>query len=1395
MRENLPRFVIITFLAMLLSACGGGGGGGLASGGTETTEETVPTLTLSILDESGVATSEVNGNTPVTVRAVLVDGNGDAVVGQVIIFTTAVGTLSPATGNALTGAGGIAEITLSAGTVADAGVVSASASIDENTITSNQVGIESDGGETDTGSLTLVVTFALTTPDDSITVSRDNAGTGTVTVTDGDGDPVDQAIVQFATTAGELDPSSGVISTDSSGIATVALLAGTTAESGIFSASVTSGSETVEANSINFITEGDAVATIELSVLGATTSAPPSIPTAAVVDGAVLISNASPETIIATVIDSTGSLVQGSIVTFTNTGEGELSVTTDITNASGQAQANLLPGTVAGFGEITASTVLDGTTISTPSDGSIIFTTDGDGPFDGEGTSNLSISITMLDGAGAAFSGPVDAENPAILQATVLDATGAALSDIVVEFSAEIGDLFPVNGLGLTDSSGMATAALNAGSVPGAGLATATLLIDGARFNAASLTFETLGNAGDAVLAVTLTFTDATPGNSSNIITKADDATIGILVEEEEVGGLNLPNRSATITTTLGTVSISGGTAASAVTAVTDSDGRISVLLEAGDDFGTGDVVVTVGDTSETVQFDVGVAGLQIGICSGGTDAFDCGAGTTFNEGEIDVGTDPLSAGGTSSVSLMVLDADNDPVPDIDIAFTTNCADTLDDDTGLPLASISSTLTSNSSGELSGTYQASGCVDNDIITATESSTGETASATIAVLAPTIGSIVFDSVTDSLGADIDNIFIQESGGESTARVIFQVLDVFGDPSEDEDVNFELTSTVGGIELQNVTALTDSTGKATAFVNAGFISTSVRVRASIDIDTDDDGIDDTTLVTLSAQLSVNTGIADQNSFTLSASELNFEGLQRNGESITLTAFMADKFNNPVPDGTSISFRTEFGRIDPSCNTSDGNCTVSLNSQEPRAPLDPNTIQQDVVDSSCPSAFIFDENVTISGGAGNTEYQASSIDRVETTSDVVLMETTDYTVDSDGSGITCVSVSCVGTLQITYTREALDEDDSSDTTHFATNPGQATAPYRSRTSIPCLASTSDSGGAVFSGYSGGLGQIFGGRSTILSFAQGEESFVDANGNGIYDYNEPFVDLSEAFHDFNEDGVFGNGTVGVDDSRDTTSRECYGPRSPVTLPGEVLGNCYQIGGDEEEFVDFGDDTTLNNQFDAGNGIYNGTLCPKDISDRTDTCDNNVDPCDEATEQYCTRELVNIRQDGVIIFSGSSFVFSVRDAAYGEYVSSVELTSLDSGILKAGTELTDTDGDAVVAGTDFVVGHDDNEVAPHVGDTVSLTSGTAAVIVNFADINNNPPPAGSTIAVSSGANGCDIASTSSSTVASTNAVGGYSIMIGLAVKETKIGSGDTTTVTVTTPSGVSSSGSFYCQN
>ena len=45
--------------------------------------------------------------------------------------------------------------------------------------------------------------------------------------------------------------------------------------------------------------------------------------------------------------------------------------------------------------------------------------------------------------------------------------------------------------------------------------------------------------------------------------------------------------------------------------------------------------------------------------------------------------------------------------------------------------------------------------------------------------------------------------------------------------------------------------------------------------------------------------------------------------------------------------------------------------------------------------------------------------------------------------------------------------------------------------------------------------------GRLTVLATAVGEESFTDANGNGIFDAAETFVDLPEAFIDGDEDGT----------------------------------------------------------------------------------------------------------------------------------------------------------------------------------------------------------------------------------------------------------------------------------
>jgi protocatechuate 3,4-dioxygenase beta subunit/5-hydroxyisourate hydrolase-like protein (transthyretin family) len=1327
----------------------------------------------------------------------LVDASGDPISGTPVNFTSTVGVLTPATGNDLTDTSGVASVELGAGTIADAGTAGATATVDGVQISSNVLGIQSDGGATGAGSATVQVSFTLTTVNGSTTVSRSNPGTATVTVTDGAGAPVSNAVVTIGSNAGVLDSAGG--STNASGVFTTTLRAGTAAGSGSLTATVTSGSETVDATPIAFFTDGDAVSTVTLSIpAGGTTTT---------------TSNAAPVTISATVVDDQGAPVQGAIVTFTKTNaggstdSGVLSNTIDITNASGVATTNLLAGTVAGPGSITASATVNGEAVNSAGDNTITFQSSGDGPFDGTGSSNLNIVLALLNGSGTTFTGSIDANNPGVLQATVTDANGNAVESAVVEFVTDgVGDVFPVGGSALTNAAGIATVALNAGSTPGAGQATATLIIDGGRFNSDSLTFNTLGNAGDATIVVTLTFTDATPGNGTNIITVNDPATVGILVEDEN--GNNLPNRTAAITTSLGTTSVGGGTAASTITAVTDSDGRVSANLTAGSEFGTGDYVVVVGDTQASVQFTVGVAGLQIGTCSGGTSATDCtssGASRTgfaaplgtASNGTLSVSTSPLSAGGTSQVSVVVLDATGSPVSDVDISLTSNCVEINDAGSGNPLSSITQTVRSGSNGVATATYQDDeGCARTDIITATEASTGETATGNIEVLAAQIGAIVFDQVTLPDGVtQTDSIFIRESGGTSSARVVFQVLDVLGQPAPDQTVSFSLTSTVGDIALQNTEGLTDADGKVAAIVSAGFIATTVRVRASLDADTDNDG-DNTdfpsgaqTLATLSGQLSINTGIADQNSFTLAASELNFEGNNFDGETVTLTGFLADRFNNPVT-GTAIQFRSEFGTIQPSCTTADsGSCTVTLTSTDPRGPLNTNVSQEQISAGNCPNTLIVEEAVTIDGSNnGDTEYTVSEVHRVETTADVLIASST-YTVDSDGSGITCTGGACTGNVKITYTRAFPDEDDSSDTTHVISNPGVATAPVLS-SSGPCRTFGVAQGGTLSSGYIGGLGQRYGARSTILAFAQGEESFIDSNGNGLYDFGEPFVDLTEAFVDNNEDNVFGNGTPASDDSRDSSNRSCYGPAAPLASTASS-GNCFQIGGDEEEPVDFNE----NGRFDAGNGIYNGTLCPLDISNRTDTCDNNADPCDEATEQYCTRDLVSINKEAVIIFSGSFASFALRDAATGERISAVNIAGLtpSPGQFRASSSVTNNNGATVGTTTNFSIGHADGEVRPGIGDTVNLISGSGSVVVDFADTFNQQLPAGTSVSVTTATGGCLITNTPGGSVLSNNSAGVNNVFMTLARDTTSTTASGAVTVTLTTPNGAVSTFSFTC--
>jgi hypothetical protein len=233
-----------------------------------------------------------------------------------------------------------------------------------------------------------------------------------------------------------------------------------------------------------------------------------------------------------------------------------------------------------------------------------------------------------------------------------------------------------------------------------------------------------------------------------------------------------------------------------------------------------------------------------------------------------------------------------------------------------------------------------------------------------------------------------------------------------------------------------------------VQSGTVATSVRVTATIAGTTP-------AISTQSDQLVVTTGIADQNSMSLSAETLNPEAFDYDGESVPVMIRLADHFNNPVPDGTAVVFTTEGGSIEGSCTTTKGACTVNWVSQDPR-------------------------------------------------------------------------------------------------------PAN-------------------------------------GRATLLASAVGTESFVDSNGNGVFDALEPFDDLPEAFRDDDED-----------------------------CAGLLFKNLHFVCHDTslpEEFLDF----NINGQLDAPDGQYNGVLC------------------DPAVNSECSPiHTLHVRASLVLVMSGSKATINI---------------------------------------------------------------------------------------------------------------------------------------------------------
>jgi hypothetical protein len=404
----------------------------------------------------------------------------------------------------------------------------------------------------------------------------------------------------------------------------------------------------------------------------------------------------------------------------------------------------------------------------------------------------------------------------------------------------------------------------------------------------------------------------------------------------------------------------SGGLSGS--TGTTDEAGAATVTLSTAGDPTVRVITVTATSNSLTATVNVQVAagGTQTTVSMGSP------AGANFQAGVLGISNPGLSAGGSTTVQAALQQSDGSLyTQSADVTFSSACV-------AQGLATITSPVTT-STGIASANYVATGCAGDDVITASATIGGTPVSAngTVTVAPGVIGSIIFESATPT------NIALRGTGSATnpeTSTVVFRVLDQAGGPRVGTTVNFSLNTTVGGISVSPTSAVSGADGRVQTVVQGGTVATTVRVTATVQ------GVTPT-LATQSSQLTVTTGIPDQDSFSLSVQCRNVEAWNRDGVIVGVTARLSDRFNNPVPNGTAVTFQTEGGSIVSQCTTTGGNgtCSVNWTSANPR----PGTHANGEVRagrSSLLATAIGEESFTDTNGNGSFDVGENFVDLPE-------------------------------------------------------------------------------------------------------------------------------------------------------------------------------------------------------------------------------------------------------------------------------------------------------------------------------------------------------------------------------------------------------------------------------
>ena len=183
---------------------------------------------------------------------------------------------------------------------------------------------------------------------------------------------------------------------------------------------------------------------------------------------------------------------------------------------------------------------------------------------------------------------------------------------------------------------------------------------------------------------------------------------------------------------------------------------------------------------------------------------------------------------------------------------------------------------------------------------------------------------------------DHLYVSSSGLKETALLRFKVTDSEGIPVDNDHadtVHFRIMNGPQGGEYLYPLEMVTVNGYVYTTLNSSTISGPVQIECYIEKE-------NMTIRSIPIQIAIYGGLPDDEYFSVAIERVNIAGQVYFGIIDKVTAFVGDKYSNPVAPGTVVYFSTDYGIVEGAVQTDEmGRATVNFMSAAP-LPVDPAT-----------------------------------------------------------------------------------------------------------------------------------------------------------------------------------------------------------------------------------------------------------------------------------------------------------------------------------------------------------------------------------------------------------------------------------------------------------------------